>query len=62
VSHRETHVHDDAFDRVRQQFNDTEIVNLTMAVAAINAWNRIAISMRTPPGAPNQPRKAVAES
>ncbi len=31
-------------------FNDREIVGLTSAIVAINAWNRWAISMRTEPG------------
>src|SRR5271157_3580363 len=33
-------------DRTRQQFSETELVNLTLCVAAINAWNRIATSFR----------------
>ncbi len=27
-------------------FSETELVNLTLCVAAINAWNRVAISFR----------------
>jgi AhpD family alkylhydroperoxidase len=47
----ETHVPDDVYEQVRGQFSDAELVNLTMLVAAINAWNRIAISFRAiPPG------------
>ena len=41
-----THVPDAVYDQARQQFSETELVNLTLCVAAINAWNRIAISFR----------------
>lgn len=43
------HVPDAVFDEVRKQFSEKEIVDLTAAVCAINTWNRIAISFRTPP-------------
>ena len=33
--------------QARQQFSETELVNLTLCIAAINAWNRIAISFRS---------------
>jgi alkylhydroperoxidase family enzyme len=43
----ETHVPDAVFDQARQHFSETELVTLTLCVAAINAWNRIAISFRS---------------
>jgi AhpD family alkylhydroperoxidase len=43
------HVPDAVYDEVRQHFNDDEMVALTMAVVAINAWNRLNISMRPVP-------------
>ena len=46
----ETHVPDDVYERVRRQFNETELANLTLAIVAINGWNRLAISFRIPPG------------
>ncbi len=46
----ETHVPDEVYERVRQHFNEDELVNLTLAVAAINVWNRLAISFRSVPG------------
>ena len=46
----ETHVPDDVFERARAQFGEAELVNLTTAVATINAWNRLAISFRAEPG------------
>ncbi len=56
---------DDVFDEVRQHFSEEELVNLTLAVITINAWNRIAISFRPEVGAYQPPasrkRKEVAE-
>ena len=46
----EGHVPDAVFEEVREQFNDKELADLTMAIAAINAWNRMAISFRALPG------------
>ena len=45
----ETHAPDDVYEQVRAQFSEVETVNLTMLVATINAWNRIAISFRSIP-------------
>src|SRR2546430_3608796 len=44
------HVPDEVYEQVRQQFSETELINLTLAVVAINGWNRIAISFRSLPG------------
>jgi len=46
----QNHVPDDVYERVRQHFSDQELVNLTLAVIAINGWNRLAISFRAVPG------------
>ena len=46
----DTHVPDEVYDEVRPHFNDKELVDLTLAIAAINAWNRMAISLRAEPG------------
>jgi AhpD family alkylhydroperoxidase len=46
----DTHVPDDVYKRVAAQFNDEELVVLTMAVAVINCWNRLSISFRPPVG------------
>ena len=46
----ESHVPDDLYERVSRHFSEVELVNLTMAVVAINGWNRIAISFRVVPG------------
>src|SRR5690242_16696355 len=44
------HVPDDVFERVRPHFTEKELADLTVAVATINAWNRLAIAGRTTPG------------
>ena len=44
------HVPDRVYDAVRSQFNEKELADLTLAVATINAWNRLAIAARTEPG------------
>jgi AhpD family alkylhydroperoxidase len=46
----ETHVPDEVYDQVKNQFSEKELADLTVAVATINAWNRLAISARTTPG------------
>ena len=40
----QTHVPDAVFDQAKAQFSDEELVKLTLLIAAINAWNRFAIS------------------
>jgi len=46
----EGHVPDDVFEKVKAQFSDKEIIDLTMAIVTINGWNRISIAFRTTPG------------
>ena len=47
----QTHAPDETFEAMKKHFTDKEIVDLTILVALINAWNRVAISMRAVPGA-----------
>jgi AhpD family alkylhydroperoxidase len=54
----ETHVPDAVFDKVRSHFSEQEVVDLTWLAAAINAWNRVAISMRSEPGKHQPPAHA----
>ncbi len=57
------HVPDQLYEEVRQHFNEKELADLTLAVATINAWNRLAISARATPGtyqAPKAKEKQVA--
>jgi len=44
------HVPDEVYKQAREQFTEQELVNLTLALVAINGWNRFAISFRTVPG------------
>lgn len=44
------HVPDAVYEEVRPQLNEKELSDLTLAVAAINAWNRLAIASRTEAG------------
>ena len=46
----ETHVPDDVYERVRTQFTEAELANLSLAVVSINGWNRLVISTRQVPG------------
>jgi AhpD family alkylhydroperoxidase len=46
----DTHVPDDVYERVREQFSDDELAHLSLAVVAINGWNRLNIAARTVPG------------
>lgn len=43
-------VSDEVFAAARAQFSEAELVELTMAIIAINGWNRINVAFRTPPG------------
>lgn len=47
---------DALYEETRQHFNEKELVDLTLAVVAINGWNRLNISFRTEPGT-YQPKK-----
>jgi len=43
-------VPDDVYQEARKQFSEIELIDLTMAVIAINSFNRINIAFRTPAG------------
>src|SRR5690606_29658658 len=49
----EDEVSDDLYETVSKYFNEKERVALTMAIVAINGWNRLAISFRSVPGTYN---------
>jgi AhpD family alkylhydroperoxidase len=46
----EGHVPDAVYEEARQQFSEEELIDLTLAVTTINAWNRISIAFRTEAG------------
>lgn len=54
------HVPDELYQATRKQFGEKELVDLTMAVVAINSWNRLSISFRAVPGSYHRPAQKVA--
>ena len=40
-------VPDDVYDAARKQFSERELVDLSLAVVAINGWNRLVIGLRS---------------
>ena len=44
------HVPEQVYEEVRPHFSEKELADLTLAVATINAWNRLAIASRSVPG------------
>lgn len=50
----EVEVSDDLYETTRAYFSESELIALTMAVVAINGWNRLAISFGTVPGSYNR--------
>src|SRR5512146_1066143 len=47
---QEGHVPDQVYEEARQHFSEKELADLTLAVCAINSWNRLAIAARAVPG------------
>ena len=45
----ETHVPDYVYEAARAEFSEQELVDLSMAVVAINGWNRLMVAFRIPP-------------
>ena len=46
----QTHVPDSVYEEVKKHFSEQQIVDLTYLAATINAWNRLAVSLRAMPG------------
>jgi AhpD family alkylhydroperoxidase len=59
----ETHAPDEAYAAVRAHFSEEEVVILSMAIVAINGWNRLALGFRTVPGTyePSRPARAAVK-
>jgi AhpD family alkylhydroperoxidase len=53
---------DAVYDDVERAFSANEIVALTLAIVAINGWNRLAISMRAPVGEYVSPRHPTSNA
>ena len=55
-----THAPDQEYTALQKHFSEKEIVDLVYLIATINAWNRIAISLRAVPGRYQPPQKSSA--
>ena len=53
-------VSDDVYESVRQEFDDKELVDLTLAIVTINGWNRLAIGLGADVGSYRPKGAAVA--
>jgi alkylhydroperoxidase family enzyme len=60
ISHRGTP--DASYEALERAFSPAEIVALTLAIVAINGWNRLAISMRAPAGKYVSPHRATSNA
>lgn len=54
------HVPDAVYQQTRPHFSEKELLDLTLAITTINAWNRLSIASRTIPGT-YEPAKAAAK-
>jgi AhpD family alkylhydroperoxidase len=55
------HVPDKVYEEVKPHFSEKELADITLAVATINAWNRLAIASRAEPGKYQPARSSVHE-
>ena len=57
------HAPDEAYEKARAHFSEAELVNLTLAITAINGWNRLNIAFRVPAGdyKPGMFKRAMGE-
>ncbi len=55
-------VPDAVYAAARAHFDERQLVDLTLAIVAINGWNRLAIAFRKEPGTYQPPRRATAAS
>lgn len=46
----DTHAPDEVYEEVKKHLTEKELADITVAVATINAWNRLSIAGRTTPG------------
>lgn len=57
----ETGAPDDVYAEVEHAFEQEEIVALTLAIVAINGWNRFAVGLRSPVGGYVSPYEQARE-
>lgn len=58
----ESHVEDDVYERASAHFTPEELANLTLAIVAINGWNRLCIAFRVTPGSYQSPLRPLKAS
>ena len=51
------HAPERLFEEARSHFSEQELCDLTMAIATVNAWNRLSISARLVPGGYQPPKR-----
>jgi AhpD family alkylhydroperoxidase len=56
------HAPDDVYRATREHFSEKELIDLALAVVAINGWNQLAISFRAVPGTYQRPSRAAHAS
>ena len=47
-------ISDELFNRVRKEFSEKELADLTFAIGTINFWNRLNVSFKTVPGSADE--------
>ncbi|MHA7602237.1 carboxymuconolactone decarboxylase family protein [Alicycliphilus sp. T452] len=47
---KDQQVPDEVYAQARRQFDDKALVDLTLAIVAINGWNRLSVAFRTEAG------------
>ena len=52
---------DDVYEQLQAEFAEEEIVTLTLAIVAINGWNRFAVGFRSPVGEYVSPHSRATE-
>ena len=50
TSIKDSHVPECIYEKAKKSFSEEELVNLTLAIIAINGWNRLSITFRSVPG------------
>ena len=58
----EPHVPDEPYNDVRKPFKEKELADLTLAIATINAWNRLNIAARTEAGTYQVPKAKLQKT
>ena len=56
----DTRVPDEVYEQARRHFDTHQLADLTLAVVAINSWNRLNVAFRTIPGTYQVPQRHAA--